>query len=87
MLRRRPDTLARLLESFDGDFVDLLPLDGDDLAAIMGKYEEAGLQLADAALVHVADREGIRAVFTTDRRDFSIVRLERNRSLRLIPEA
>ena len=88
--RRRPDTLAKLLQSFNGDFLAPLPLDADDLAeiaAIMRHYESIGLQLADAALVHLADREGIRTVFTVDLRDSSIVRLKRNRALRLIPGA
>jgi predicted nucleic acid-binding protein len=53
---------------------------------MMQRYESARLQLADAALAHLAERENIRTVFTTDRRDFSIIRLKRNRSLRLIPD-
>jgi predicted nucleic acid-binding protein len=56
------------------------------IAAVMRRYEDAGLQLADAALTHLAEREGIRTVFTIDRRDFSIIRLKRNRTLRLIPD-
>ena len=66
----------------------LLSLTVDDLpaiAAMMKRYESAGLQLADAALAHLAERENIRTVFTTDRRDFSIIRLKRNRTLKLIP--
>jgi predicted nucleic acid-binding protein len=68
----------------------LLPLDDSDLpaiAALMKRYEDAGIQLADAALAHLAERENIRTVFTTDRRDFSIIRLNRNRTLTLLPEA
>jgi predicted nucleic acid-binding protein len=60
---------------FASGFFALAPLDGGDLAAIatiMHRYESAGFQLPDAALVHLADREGIRTLFTTDRRDFSI---------------
>jgi uncharacterized protein len=53
----------------------------------MKRYQSAGLQLADAALAHLAEREGIRTVFTIDRRDFSIIRLKRNRVLTIIPEA
>jgi uncharacterized protein len=52
----------------------------------MKRFESAGVQFADAALAHLADRENIRTIFTTDRRDFSIIRLKRNRSLRLIPD-
>jgi predicted nucleic acid-binding protein len=90
LLRKRPDTLQKLLGSIDAGLFALLPLDGDDLpaiAALMRRYESAAIQLADAALAHLAERENIRTVFTLDRRDFSIIRLKRNRSLRLIPEA
>ena len=52
----------------------------------MKRYEDAGLQFADAALAHLAERENIRTVFTLDRRDFSIIRLKRNRTLTLLPE-
>jgi predicted nucleic acid-binding protein len=90
ILRRQPRPLERLAEAYAGGMFDILPLDGEDLgevAAIVGRYETAGLQLADAALVHLAEREGIRTVFTLDRRDFSIVRLKRNRPLKILPEA
>ena len=53
---------------------------------MMKRYEPSGLQFADAALAHLAERENIRSVFTTDRRDFSIIRLKRNRALKLLPE-
>jgi predicted nucleic acid-binding protein len=89
LLRKRPDTLQRLFRSFDAGMFSLLSLGADDLpglAALMKRYEDAGLQFADAALAHLAEREHIRTVFTTDRRDFSIIRLRRNRTLKLIPE-
>lgn len=89
LLRKRPDTLACLFASVNKGFFALLPLEAEDLtaiAAMIRRYESAGLQLADAALAHLAERENIRTVFTTDRRDFSIIRLKRNRSLRLIPD-
>ncbi len=63
-------------------------LDADDLpaiATIMRRYEDARLQFADAALGYLAERENIRTVFTTDRRDFSVIRLKRNRPLTLLP--
>jgi predicted nucleic acid-binding protein len=89
LLRTRPQSLHRLFESFDGGLFGLLPFDADDLPAVSGlmkRYEDIKLQFADAVLAHLAERENIRTVFTTDRRDFSIIRLKRNRTLRLIPD-
>jgi predicted nucleic acid-binding protein len=89
LLRKRPDALHRLFESFEGGLFALLVLDAADLPAIaatMRRYESAGIQLADATIAHLAEREHIRTVFTTDRRDFSIIRLKRNQTLTLIPE-
>ena len=89
LLRKRPDGLRKIFEGFASGFFALLPLDTADLAvvaAVMHRYEDARLQFADACLVHLAEREDIRTVFTTDRRDFSIIRLKRNRTLRLIPD-
>ncbi len=68
---------------------DLVPLDAAALPAIaatMRRYESSRIQLADAAIAYLAERESIRTVFTLDRRDFSIIRLKRNRTLKLIPE-
>jgi predicted nucleic acid-binding protein len=90
LLRARPRSIYRLFDGFQNGVFRLLPLDADDLpaiAAIMRRYEDSGLQLADGALAHLAERESIRTIFTTDRRDFSIIRLRRNRALRIIPEA
>ena len=89
LLRKRPDTVAKMFDGFRGGLFALLPLNLDALpavAALMKRYESRALQLADAALVHLAERENIRVVFTTDRRDFSIIRLKRNRSLKIIPD-
>jgi len=89
LLRKRPDAVQKLFASFDGGLFALLALDAADLsaiAALVKRYESSGLQLADAALAHLAERENIRTVFTTDRRDFSIIRLKRNRALKLIPD-
>jgi len=89
LLRTRPDTLTKMFEGFHGGFFALLSLNADALPAVatlMKRYESAGLQLADAALAYLAERENIRTIFTTDRRDFSIIRLKRNRMLRIIPD-
>jgi uncharacterized protein len=89
LLRKRPDAVAKMFNGFGGGLFALPAVTAADLpaiAAMMKRYESAGLQLADVTLVHLADRENIRTVFTIDRRDFSIIRLKRNRSLKLIPD-
>jgi predicted nucleic acid-binding protein len=87
-LRAYPHAVERLLSSFRSGLFELLPLTGDDfpgIAAILVKYKNLGIQLADASLAHLAIREGIDAVFTLDRRDFSVLRLSRGRRFRVIP--
>lgn len=89
LLRNQHRPLDRIADAHAAGLFECLPLDGDSLpeiARIMRRYEDAGLQLADAALVYLAERENIRTVFTLDRRDFSIVRLKHNRMLSLIPD-
>ena len=41
----------------------------------MRKYGDRPMDLADAALVRVAEREGVQTVFTVDRADFAVYRL------------
>jgi uncharacterized protein len=67
LLRKRPDTVAKMFEGFTGGLFALLSLTTDDLppiAAMMKRYESTGLRLADAILAHLAERENIRTVFT-----------------------
>ena len=89
MLRGSPDAARRLLGSFEVDgLLRLVPLNESDLpgiARILAVYANIRPQLADAALVHLAEREGLNTIFTLDRRDFTVYRLSRHRSLRLIP--
>ncbi len=64
---------------------DLLPEDFPRLRTLMEKYRNLPMDLADAALVRVAERERIADIFTLDRRDFSVYRLHRVGRFRLIP--
>ena len=89
ILRKQPRPLEHIAAAYATGMFEILPLEGNaltEIASIMRRYEDAGLQLADAALAHLAERENIRTVFTLDRRDYSIIRLKRNRALRLIPD-
>jgi predicted nucleic acid-binding protein len=88
LLRRSSAAVQQLLRSLDTGFLELLPLTSDDATAIallLKKYEDRGIQLADAALVYLATRDGLDTIFTLDRRDFSVYRLPRGRAFRILP--
>ena len=88
LLRHHPLALAKLMAAFESGVFELAPLDASDIAsmaAILAKYRTLGVQLADATLLHLANREAIDAVFTLDRRDFEVFRLKGGKRLRLIP--
>jgi len=79
------DALWRLLE---GDAVKILPLDATDLPRmreLMRKYRDLPMDLADAALVRVAERERVSRVFTIDRRDFELYRPRGIRRFTVLP--
>lgn len=88
LLRAYPRATATLLRSFHGDPFEIATLGLDDLdgiGAILARYTDLGIQLADASLVHLANREGIDTIFTLARRDFGVVRLARGKKFRVIP--
>jgi predicted nucleic acid-binding protein len=88
LLRDYPMAIGRLLSSFNGRPFELVPLveaDLPEIATTLAKYKGLGIQLADASLVHLANREGIEIMFTLDRHDFGVLRRARGKKFRLIP--
>jgi uncharacterized protein len=88
LLRRDPTTVQQLLHSLDTGFLELLTLttaDAKPIAAVMKKYPDIHIQLADATLVHLAARDGLDTIFTLDQRDFSVYRLPRGKAFRILP--
>jgi uncharacterized protein len=68
--------------------VTLIALDGGDvprMRELMRKYRDLPMDVADAALVTVAEREGITRVFTLDRRDFEVYRPAKIGRFSLVP--
>lgn len=88
LLSDEPLAQEALWEMLDRGAVMLLALDAADVPRIrelMRKYANRPMDLADAALVRVAEREGLRKVFTIDRRDFAVYRLHNRVRPTLIP--
>jgi predicted nucleic acid-binding protein len=68
--------------------IALARLDDEDvprLRELMNKYRDRPMDLADASLVHVAERDGYRRVFTLDRRDFEVYRLAGRERFTIVP--
>ena len=73
-----PKAQEALWEILARGVLQLLSLDLADvprMRELMSKYADRRMDLADAALVRVAEREGIRKIFTVDREDFGVYRL------------
>ena len=77
-----------LWNMLDTGGLEILPLESADLPrmrALMKKYRDLPMDLADAALVRVAERERIQRVFTLDRKDFTVYRPQGIERFKLVP--
>jgi len=69
--------------------LSLLPLEEDDLPRmreLMKQYRDLPMDLADASLVRVAERERVRRIFSLDQRDFRVYRAAHIGHFELLPE-
>jgi predicted nucleic acid-binding protein len=88
LLRKYARQRNAFFEAVSAGEFQLLPLDGDDLREmrnVFAAYADQTVDLTDAALVHLGNREQISSVFTTDRRHFRIYRLKNGRYFRILP--
>jgi predicted nucleic acid-binding protein len=88
LLRRHPGVVRQLLDSISAGFVELLPVqsaEATEIGKVIEKYRNIRPQLADAALVYLAEHDGFDVIFTLDRRDFSVYQAGRKRPFRIIP--
>jgi predicted nucleic acid-binding protein len=88
LLRRVGEGQDRLWHSFEHGAFAIVDLDHDHcvrMRHLMRKYRDLPMDLADAALVAVAERERINRVFTLDRRDFSVYKPAGMKRFDIIP--
>jgi predicted nucleic acid-binding protein len=88
LLRNEPGGIRAVARLVQSGVVRLVDLDEPALISIvnlMERYASAGVQLADAALLFIADREQIDTILTLDRRDFTIVRTSSGRAQDILP--
>ena len=79
------ENLWELVERGGMRIADLTVADVPRLRALMRKYHDRPMDLADAALVRLAERERLRTIFTLDHADFRIYRAH-GKPFTLIPE-
>lgn len=71
------------------DVLTFAPLDETDapsMRALMDKYGDLPMDLADAALVRVAERESLTRIFTLDRTHFTLYRYGRRGRFSILPD-
>lgn len=78
------DLAPRFLSWVSLGGLNLAELDGsalESMATWMRQYGDLPMDLADASLLWVAQKHGIRRIATLDRRDFGVYRLQGGESL------
>ncbi len=82
---RAQDALWDLLESGDIELAEQGIEQRPRLRALMEKYQDRPMDLADASLVVLAEARDLRDIFTLDQADFRIYRLRGRLAFRLWP--
>ncbi|MBK5257277.1 MAG: PIN domain-containing protein [Vicinamibacteria bacterium] len=88
LVQRWPKAQSELLKLVEGGSLRILPMGREDIPrvrALMEKYRDLPMDLADAVLVRTAERERVLTVFTIDRRDFSVYRPLGLGKFRIVP--
>jgi len=88
LVQRWPRAQSEILGLVESGALRLLPVGREDIPrvrALMEKYRDLPMDLADAVLVRVAERERIRTIFTVDRRDFSLYRPQGLGKFKILP--
>lgn len=79
------DALWGLVDKAPVRFLDVGEADLPRIRELMTTYVDQEMDLADAALVHVAERDGFGTIFTVDRKDFTVYRINGHEAFELIP--
>ena len=88
LLRYDPKDQRSLWDMIDAGGLMFAELELEDcprMRELMWQYRDLPMDLADAALVRVAEREGLRRIFTVDRHDFEIYRPHRIGRFEILP--
>jgi predicted nucleic acid-binding protein len=88
LARGRKQQLELVWEFVRSGALRVVPVTDADLASLeslMLRYRDRPMDLADATLALIAERESVLSVFTTDNDDFETYRLSGRRRFRVVP--
>jgi predicted nucleic acid-binding protein len=90
LVQRKLGVAAELamLDDVAAGAYQLAEIDSGDIAvckSIAAGYQDLGLGLADASVIHLANRYGTNSILTLDERHFRAVQDRKGRSFRLLP--
>lgn len=80
-----PRLLAEFVSGSGAQVYDFaLPTELREAAALMERYADTPMDYADATLVLLGEGLGVKDILTLDRRGFSVYRMKRRQSFRLV---
>ena len=82
------DPQERFIRSYAQGAFEVFELTRDhalDIARYMRKYADLPMDLADATLVRVAEREGLHTILTINHDDFETYRIGKKTRFRIVP--
>ena len=89
LLGSNPRDVASAWHFIRSGAVTVLPITDDDvprLEQLMAKYADRPMDLADATLVRLAERESLSTIFTIDHNDFETYRIKGKSRFRIAPD-
>jgi predicted nucleic acid-binding protein len=82
---RAQESLWSMLQQGDLEIAFQGPDDYERMRALMHKYRDHPMDLADASLVRLAEERSLRDIFTLDERDFRTYRIRAHQTFRIWP--
>jgi predicted nucleic acid-binding protein len=82
---RAQESLWSMLQQGDLEIAFQGPDDYERMRALMQKYRDHPMDLADASLVRLAEERSLRDIFTLDERDFRTYRIRAHQTFRIWP--
>lgn len=93
-LKQNREAVKKLFEMIEGGLVEVVDLPEDavtwlkdflDRYYVSNPQSRRQVELADASVCYLAESMGIDTVFTIDREDFTIYRINKNQPLHIVP--